>query len=36
MWLYIVIGVLVLILLVLGGYLLGRRGRKADDKDEKA
>ncbi|WP_164509568.1 DUF916 and DUF3324 domain-containing protein, partial [Loigolactobacillus jiayinensis] len=34
MWLYITIGVLVLIMFVLGGYLLGRRGRKSDDKNE--
>ncbi|MFD1318696.1 DUF916 and DUF3324 domain-containing protein [Loigolactobacillus zhaoyuanensis] len=33
-WLYIAIGVLVLIMFVLGGYLLGRRGRKSDDKNE--
>lgn len=32
-WLYITIGVLAMLLFVLGGYLLGRRGRKADDKN---
>ncbi|MFD0898034.1 DUF916 and DUF3324 domain-containing protein [Loigolactobacillus binensis] len=36
LWLYIVIGALILILLVLSGYLLGRRGRQADDRNEKA
>lgn len=35
-WLYITIGVLAMLLFILGGYLLGRRGRKADDKNDQA